>query len=77
MPYPDAPRSLASLRAGEPANVGPILFDSVREHCARAGVTEGSRVVGQGVRGGNVAVETGAGHVVLVDGVLAHFVQVS
>jgi len=76
MPFDVAPRSLASLRAGEPAEVQHILFDSVRDHCAHAGLREGSRVVGRGLRGSDVALETGTGTVVVLNGVLARFVHV-
>jgi hypothetical protein len=76
MSYDFAPRSLASLRVGETAHVQYILFDSVRDHCAQAGVREGSRVIGRGAQGSDVTLETGAGNLVVLNGVLARFVHV-
>ena len=41
---PAGARSLATLAPGESALVGCILFDAVRDRCARAGLRPGMRV---------------------------------
>lgn len=76
MPHAHPARSLLSVRPGETVEIHQILFDSIRDECARAGLAVGDALTGRGRSDRAIAVETRSGVVVDVDRAAARFVQI-